>query len=273
MMKRTLNLLAVVAICSALMVSCKNTKTTEPTPEEIQAQKVALADSVLAQIDELAEKLSDAMSNSFYLSELQLNDAERLIKPDYLLDLSLANTLVTKSQKINALAMYVVDYAARVAFDMPGDEAKEVISKLGVDINHPIDLNYSTTGTPLSELIKRDYKNSKENEELAIFWQFQYAIIVETIYIISHNVDLFFSQITEDQWQSLFQKFEANRAAIEILAEYDLDMSAFKDFMDKTRVTSSDKEREDILTSIETSKHYFVANKEKQFAIRNALLQ
>jgi len=134
-MKRTLTLIALVAICCAMMVSCKNTKTTEPTPEEIQAQKVALADSVLAEIDAFADEYMLASDNAFFIADYELTEEEKLVKPDYLLEPSFANTLVTKSQKVNALAFYLADIQVRKLYDMPMEEAKEVIAKLAIELN------------------------------------------------------------------------------------------------------------------------------------------
>jgi len=273
-MKKTYILIALAIVAALSIVSCKNNKKAkEPTQEEVQEMKQALADSVLAQIDALASEYITAYENGVRLRAFELTGTEKLVKPDFLLDPKEASTFVTKSQKVNALAFYIVDYGVRMIYGMPLEEAKEAIVKLAVDVNFPFDTDQYEANAPLSERIKAEYEECKERGELAYFWQFQYAIIAETDYIISHNVDLFFSQITEDQWLSFYQNLEADRAAIEILAEYDADMSAFKDFIDKTRVTSSDKEKEDILTSIETSKQFFAANREKQYAIRNALLQ
>jgi len=115
-------------------------QTAEPTPEEIQAQKVALADSVLTQIDAIANQIFDAGSNSVRFKSMELTENVKMIKPDYLLDLSIANQLVTKSQKVNALGIYIVDYSIRTIYDMPLDEAKEVIIKLATEVSSSFDV-------------------------------------------------------------------------------------------------------------------------------------
>jgi len=75
-MKRTLTIFTLAAICAAMMVSCKNTKTTEPTPEEIQVQKQALADSVLAQMDALYEAYNEKFQKVNAVKELAKYDEE-----------------------------------------------------------------------------------------------------------------------------------------------------------------------------------------------------
>jgi len=137
-MKRTLTLITCAAVCCAMMVSCKNAKTAEPTQEEIQAQKQALADSVLAQIDAIADEYFVVSESAFRIPEFKLSEEEKMVKPDYLLEPSFANTLVTKSQKVNAMAIYIVELAIRKIYDIPMDEAKEVIAKLAVELNYEV---------------------------------------------------------------------------------------------------------------------------------------
>jgi len=269
-MKRTFQFFALVAICSAMMVSCKNTKTTEPTPEEIQAQKVALADSVLAEIDAFANEFIQTFENGFRISKFELTDAEKMVKPDYLLDLSFANTLVSKSQKVNALGMYVADFGVRVVYDMPLDEAKEVIAKLAVELSINVNTDFEM---PLSEKIKKEYEGCKERGELAYFWQFRNAIIIETGYIIAQNPELFFSKITEEQWQAFVKRTNEKNKAMRELAKYDEEMTAVLDIFNKNRALSSDEEKAKVSASIESEKQFRLANKDKFIAQRNALLQ
>jgi len=84
------------------MVSCKNnnkkTQSKNPSQEEVQEMKQALADSVLAEIDAFADQYSDAASKAFRLQAMELTDDEKQVKPDYLLDPSLVSKFVTKSQ-------------------------------------------------------------------------------------------------------------------------------------------------------------------------------
>jgi len=272
-MKRTLTLFACVAMCCAMMVSCKNAKTAEPTPEEIQAQKVALADTVLAQIDEIAERFFDASGKTFRLRSLELTDAEKLMKPDYLLDPSVAATLVTKSQKTNALAIYVTEIGVRMMYDMPLDEVNEVIAKLAAELNYPLDIAYSASDAPLSEKIKTNYEVFKENENLAFFWQSHYAIIAEIAYLFAQNPELYFSKITEEQWQNYRKRIGALDEALAKLAPYDDEVALVWEFRNKNKSFSSVEERDRVDQSVESAKQFRIANKEMYVARRNALLQ
>jgi len=256
-----------------MMASCKNNKTTEPTPEEIQAQKVALADSVLAQIDAFASEYITSYENGVRLHTFELTETEKLIKPDYLLDPKAANTFATKSQKVNALAIYIVDYGVRKIYEMPLEEAKEAIAKLAVDVNFPFDTDQYEANAPLSERIKAEYKECKERGDLAYFWQFENAIIKETYYIIVQNPELFFNKITEEQWQEYIKATNKKNAAMRELAKYDEEMADVLEIFNRYRVPSSDEDKARVTASFETCKQHIIADKDKFIANRNVLLQ
>jgi len=271
-MKRTLSTIALVAICCAMMVSCKN-KTNEPTPEEIQAQKVALADTVLAKIDALAEQFQDQSDKSFSLYKFVLTDNEKLVKPDYLLDPSAANNLVTKSQKINALAIYIMENGIRSIYDMPKEEFNEVIAKLCLEVSSFDFSECFQNKTKYSEIAKDAYQKAKENNELGFFWELHLAMLEEASYILANNIDLFFSKISEDQWKSFSDEYGTIYHAIEELAQYDDEMAEVLDNYQQTMIFDSEEDTLAAYKNIETSKKTFSDNKDKYIAKRNSMLQ
>jgi len=280
-MKKSYVLIALAVVAALSMVGCKNNNkkaqsqeaVQEPTQEEVQKMKQALTDTVLAQIDAFAEEYITASGNSFTFRGLELTEDEKLNKPDYLLDPSVANNLVTKTQKVNALAFYLVDYGVRMLYDMPTEEAKEAITKLAMDVNYPIDTDHMQVGNNLAEVTKSHYEKCKERGELALFWQFHNAMIKETYYIIVQNPELFFSKITEEQWQQYIKRTNEKNEALRKLAKYDEEMAAVLDIFNKTRTVSSDEEKAKRTASIETHKRYLIADKDKHIANRNILLQ
>jgi len=273
-MKRTLTLIACVAVCCTMAVSCKNAKTAEPTQEEIQAQKVALADSVLAEIDAIADEFIYAAADGFRIVNFELTEEEIMVKPDYLLDPSFANTLVSKSQKINALAVFLVELMVRKIYDMPLEETKEVMAKLAVELNHPIDVNVTTDfEMQASDKIRKEYEAFKERGELAYFWQFQNAIHFETCYVIAQNPEMFIGKITDDQWKLFAKVKRARIKGIEELANYDEEMAVVKIFREANAVSATKEEIEIVSNSREGAIRFYIKNKDKYDARRNALLQ
>jgi len=272
---KTSHLLIVLTMIATLsMVSCKNNKKTEsqePTLEEVKGMKQALADTVLAKIDEFAEQYCNANTGIF--ENMKLTDKEKMVKPDYLLNPLVADNLVTKSQKISALALYVTDIAVCKVYDMPYDELKESAIKLAADLNVPFDMEYTTGNEPVSEKIKTTYDTCKERGDLALFWQFEYAFVTECIYLLSQNPELFLSKITDEQWQSWAVVKQTGLAAIDELAKYDEEMAQVMEFRKKNGIVASDEEINRMNQSIDAARQYYIANNNRYAAWRNALLQ
>jgi len=268
-MKRTLMLFAIMAICSAMMLSCKNNNN-EPTPAEIEAQKVTLADSVLAKIDEIAEQFF--VDSEGKLFEFELTETEKLNKPDYLLELSYANNFVTRSQKINALGMYLVDHSVRVLYDMPLDESKALIEKLAIDINLPISNDVMSGERKASEIIKESYNACKEQGDVSLFWQLQTAIILESDYIIANNPELYFGKISEEDLTLYGQRWIDFDTALWTLAPYDEEINQI--YQNRSGKTEEEiaAMAEDFAT-VEKCIETYKADKYHAISDRNALLQ
>jgi len=270
-MKRTFQFLALVAISSAMMVSCKN-KQSEPISEDIQAQKVALADSVLAQIDALYEEYEDASAKGYLWGDIVLTEEEKIVKPDYLLEPLFASTLATKSQKVNALAFYLADLPIRKMYDMQVEEVKEAIVKLAIELNHPIDFKGDTySKTPVSEIVRKEYEACRERGDLTYFWQFQNAILRETEYLLSKNADLFLNKISDAQVSEFDRRWDNFIDAVKVLAEYDDEMRLVLN----TIYLPSNREEFDNMyySSKEAAAEMYRSNKFQFIERRNALLQ
>jgi len=265
--------LAMVSALSIVSCKCSSKKSQEPTQEEIQAQKQALADSVLKKIDAFADVFFQASENRFHFRRFELTEQEKLVKPDYLLDPLEADKFVTKSQKVSALAIYIIDMGVREIYDMPTEKAREVIAKFVADLNYPYDIDQRDADIPRSERIKQEYNKCKENGDLAFFWQFQNVVIGEVSYILSQNPELFFSKITEEQLQQFVKWVNEKNKAMRELAKYDADMANVLEFNKNISFIQSPDEFKKSNATIESSKQFRIANKDKYIARRNAFLQ
>jgi len=276
-MKKSNIIIALAMVAALTMVSCKNNKKSaqsqEPTQEEVQEMKQELADSVLAEIDALIDQFANERSNSYRIRAFELTDKEKTVKPDYLLDPSEVNNMVTKTQKINALAIYTIEYGVRKIYDMPLDEISESIARLVTDLNFPVDIEHVRSDASVSEKVKKVYSAFKERCEIADFWQYQSALMAENGYIVAQNPDIFFSRITEEQWQSKTAAHKILVKAVDELAPYDEEMSLLIEWRDKYRVYKSDEQSDTVNSSLQSSKEFRIANKDKYIARRNALLQ
>jgi len=269
-MRKSYIFIALAIVTALSMVSCKNNKKTkEPTREEVQEMKQELADSVLAQIDALSDIYIDASDKCFRLRTFDLNDQIRLVKPEYLLDPSVATTLITRSQKLNALAIYTVDYSIRLLYDMPIDDTKEAIARLALDVTNSLNVEDFLGKAPFSEKLKQLYQQCRDNGENTFFWQFQNAILIEISYFVANEPEIVFSRITEDQYVSYRKRIQTLIDAITTLASYDEEMASIVELREKYCIL--DKNNNDV--SLETARNNFEESKELYIARRNALLQ
>jgi len=266
-----------VLLAALLLVSCKNNnKKSEDkalTAEQVQQTKDQMAESVLETVDAIEQEYRKASQNSFCINQFELTEKEKMVKPDYLLEPQVANTLVTRSQKINALGIYFVEYWFRKLYDMPVEEVQQVIVKLAADVNYPLDVEYAGSDASVSDKLAKEYEACKKAGALAAYWQYRNAVLVETDYLIAQNSRLFFNRITPEQWLSYYMKMTTSVNAIKQLSEYDEEMAAVNQMRIENRVAASDEELFKANRSTEAAKLFHLENKEKFAAARNALIQ
>ena len=212
--------LVLLAACALLTISCKNNRNdaAKPSQEAVDAAEAVLADDVLALVDKLSTRFVEAAGNVNFpeLVSSGISDKEKLVKPDYLLDPEMTKDLLTNFQKVNALAILVTERPLRLAYDLPLAEADEVMNKLALDVNYPID---SYAGSP-SDFLQKAYSTCKERGELEYFWQFSFAAMNSMIYIIAHTPDVFFRNVTEEEYASFHQQYKDCLQAVQILRKY-----------------------------------------------------
>ena len=264
-----------LAMVAAMTVSCKNNnkkakEAAEATEEVVEAAKTILADDVLATLDEIAKPFIDDAGkvDVQQIIAANLTEKEKLVKPDYLLDPSEVKTLVTKSQKINALAILLIEYPIRNAYEMPVDDAKEAIARLTADLNHPISVE-DRDSMSVSEKVAESYRKCKENGELPYFWQFEFAVQTEADYLISKNYDVFFRSLDEEQYASFLKKITTVVNAVETLAKYDAEVKHALDIFNANRVNTFDISK----VTMEDGKKFFSERKDVFAARRAALLK
>ena len=211
-----------LAMVAGMAVSCKNNKKAEADAEVVEAAKTILADDVLAKIDELAQSFADEAGKFTPETVISssLTEEEKLIKPDYLLEASQANEMVTKSQKLNALAILMVERPVRIAYGMSTEDTDEVIARFVAEVNDPVNFDDEMNLTP-AEKTKMAYQAQKERGDIACYWQFALGLQTEADYLISKNVDVFFRNLTEEQYASLTKQFNTIINAARTLSEYD----------------------------------------------------
>ena len=264
-----------LAMVAAVSVSCKSNKkaeSNEANEEVVEAAKTVLADDVLAKIDDFSQTFVGENGKTRFsgIFSSALTEEEKLIKPDYLLNPSEVDNFVTKTQKVNALAILTADRVLMKVYEMPIEEANEAIARLGAEAGFPIPDHNLT----VSEKIADEYEKCKESGDLALFWQFQFVKMTEFVYLISQNPDIFFRNISEDQLFSFNNQFLTTREAVKTLAEYDSDIKLAWDTYYKYRSSFPDEDsRREAYFSIDSAKNIFSSNKESYAARRADMLK
>ena len=259
-----------LAMVAGMTVSCKNNKNAEADAEVVEAAKTILADDVLATLDEYAKNCVDETGN-VNIPEIissNLTEEEKLVKPDYLLEAEEANALVTKSQKVAALAILHIERNIRQAYGVSTDETDATIAHLTAELNDPISADDHNKLTP-SEKVKKTYEQCKENGDVSYFWQFVLALQTEFDYLISKNIDVVFRNLTEEQYQSVRKRFFAVADAVRTLAEYDPEVKQAWDAYNAGGKIVDDVPNE----TMEDAKNFFKEMKDTIAARRAALLK
>lgn len=269
-------LFAAAFVAVLLVVSCKNNgkkSSGRKITTEVQEQKQEVADSVLTLIDEFEAEFLKLSDEGLKLPELfVLTDAEKAIKPDYLLDPAQANLMVTRLQKINALAYYTVEYGIRDSYDMPLEEIKEAMAKLSAEVNFAIDMDYLKSDASESDKISKLYESCKENGDLESFWQFQCALIFHTDYIIASNPDLYIPKISEEGLKQFNLRLEYVNDAATALAPYDKDMAALLKEIKEWDLLTSESDWDAAFATESTTAQFYIANKQAIVERRNRML-
>jgi len=263
---KKINIILAVIMVAVLSVSCKNSQKNADdliVEQAVESAKTVLGDDVLAIIDDIADEFISLAGTGKPIELFTLSEQEKMVKPDYLLDPDKANYMLSKAQKTNTLACLFVERHIREAYDMPLNECDEAIAKLVTDINHPLGLN-DIKNKKLPDILKEEYEICKNRNELFYYWQFQFSTLFSIAYVLSQDPEFYLSKITEEQWNSFYQRSRRCYKAVENLAAYDPETAKIQSFIIETGIYDTDRE----LRSLETAKAFFVRNKTKFAAAR-----
>ena len=119
------------------------------------------------------------------------------MKPDYLLNPSVAENATTLAEKYRVMAALEVDKNIAKLYEMPIDEYEKAITKLAADINDP-SFKILDEGTNAAESTQALYDAMNENSRINYFWQIAAASLVEQMYIASKNSDKFLAAFDDD---------------------------------------------------------------------------
>lgn len=217
-----------MALAAIAFAACggSNKPVEEATAEDsIKAfQQSQIEENIKIQVDSIASAISNLPALSIFVEgedgSLQLTEAEKQVKPDYLIDAKQAEETVTLSSKYRVLTIIEIDKVIAKAYDMPVDEYDAAITKLAADINDPAFAVLNEDGS-FAAVTQKYYDAEEENGRINYFWQVATTSLVEQLYIITQNIDKYITAIDDEAASNLTLRIAILQDAIDRLTEYD----------------------------------------------------
>lgn len=223
--KSKIALLACVCFATAAVSSCTN----KTKPSDNAEETKELEATVVNQLDSLALCLSNIyensmMSNLLNSDSIAITDEQRKIKPEYLLKESDITQLVNLSQKYRAYAIAMTDREIRKLYQLHGDASyTAAIDRLQMEINDDALNKMKGEGSEVlfdAETYRTFYNEMKEAGRLDYFYDATTAIAVETIYLLSNNIDLYNVRLDDSTAAAISQHLQTIYQAISLLAKH-----------------------------------------------------
>lgn len=222
---KTITKIITIALCCASVVSCsscgqnKGEKKYVNTPKsEAELQQEAL---IKVHLDSLTNDFSKlkpvGILKSVKDGKIVLDEKEKQLKPDYLVDPQYANDLQTLAQKYRAIGVIAADKEIAKLYDMSTDDYDKTLAKLYIDVNDA-SLKDVINGEDFEALLQKFYQDSKNVGRVNLFWDATGATIIEELYIASQNVDKFLGAFDDESASNTSYHITLLSIAVEDLA-------------------------------------------------------
>jgi len=215
-----------VALAAVVFAACGGNKGAQ-TPDENVTEKSFEQEQVEASIKMHLDSLASAIGQLKQLpivkkdSEgLALTDAEKQVKPDYLLDPAVAENATTLAEKYRMLSALSVDKEIALLYDMPVDDYTKAITKLAADINDPSFKAVEDAGN-IFETSEALYNEMNANGRINYFWQLVATSLLEELYVTTQNTEKFISVFDDESASNVTFRIVLLTDAVERLAKYD----------------------------------------------------
>lgn len=264
---KKLSILA-VAFAALTFAACGGKKTTENVEAQDSVksfEQEQIEASIKLQLDSLASQLGQLKQLPIIQKDgaIKLTDAEKQVKPDYLLDVAAADKALTLSEKYRVLSALEVDKEVAKLYDMDTAELDKAIAKLVADINDPsFKAIEGTSG--IHETAQELYSAMSQNGRINYFWQVVASSLVEQLYVTSRNTDKFLTSFTDDAAANVTFRIILLQDALNRLTEYDSEISPVVEAIAPLTVLNA--------TTVSELKAQMADAKDKIVASRNALV-
>ena len=257
-----------VAFAALTLAACGGKKTTENVggQDSVKSfEQEQIEASIKMHVDSLASELGKLKQLPVVQKDgvIKLTDAEKQVKPDYLLDVAAADNAMTLSEKYRVLSALEVDKEVAKLYDMETGELDKTIAKLAADINDP-SFKAIEGSSGVYETAQELYDAMNQNGRINYFWQIVASSLVEQLYVTSQNTEKFVAAFDDDAAANVTFRIILIQDALNRLTEYDPDLVPGAEAIAPLTVLNA--------VTVDEFKAQLADAKEKIVASRNALV-
>lgn len=269
--------LAIAAFAAMLLASCGG-QNAQQTSEEavtdsataaIKFEQSQIQESIKMHVDSIAAEMNGKSFNNVFDNakngKITLTDEEKKVKPEYLVQPSVANDLATYSQKYAALPMLMLDREVAKLYGLDTAEYDNVIAKLTSDINDPAFKAMNETEGDLVAKHQALYEGMEKEGRINFYWILSSAGVVENLYVMSQNTDKFLAGYTDEEVADITFRLVCILDALDRLSVYDPQIPGIAEALEPLKVLNA--------VTVEEFKTQLNTAKADIEAARNALLK
>lgn len=261
-----------VTVLAFIMSSCGNKTQTQISSADSAKmfEQERIESAIKLHIDSLVEKMAESsykpLDQMIKSGSITLSGDEIKVKPDYLLAPSVETELTTYAQKYACIVMMYIDRSVAELYKMDVKAYDEALARMATDIDDPtVKMMKDFDGKDYKSLLQNMYKQENEAGRVNYFWIGSCAATIETIYLMSQNVDKFVSGYNDNQIDDITFRIICITDALERLEKYDPQVVGISKAVQPLRKITADTASE--------FKEQIVGMKAEIEAARNALIE
>lgn len=256
-----------VAFAAIVFAACGGNKSAQNTEEPVEKsfEQTQIEASIKMHLDSLSSEIAKLKKLPIVANNgtIQLTDAEKQVKPDFLIDPAVADNAQTLAEKYRILSALEVDREIAKLYDMPVEAYDNAITKLATDINDP-SFEVVKDASTIYETTQELYDAMNQNSRINFFWQLVATSVVEQLFITTQNSEKFLAAFDDDAAANITYRIALLKDAIDRLTDYDSELAPVAEAIEPLEVLNANSVAE-LKTQLEEAK-------EKVAAAREALL-
>lgn len=233
----------IVLACALIALpACKNQKKSTETSAaktELSQQDQQTVEALKVNVQELIASAKKIKISTFATAskegKIQLSDKEKMVKPTYLLNPSIAADALTLSQKYRTIAVLNTDKSVAELYDMPTDGYDTAINKLLADINDNaltnlknVDWSDANAVQPaFAAVVDAEYEAGRANN----LWESIAISTVEELFVVTQNLDKFMPMFTDESAADITYRFVLVHDGIQALVDSNEEMKSLNEVL------------------------------------------